>query len=154
MRVIDGKKSDIQFKIALVVSRFNEEITSKLLQGALARLKERGFKDSDITVAHVPGAVEIPIVAQRLAQTGEFEAVVALGAVIRGETTHYDYVCDQVSAGCQQVALHNDTPVIFGVLTTENDAQAEARVGGAHGHKGADAIDAAVETVAVLREIE
>ena len=153
MKTLDASKSDLTFPIALVVSRFNVEITSRLLDGAVRRLRERGFAEEQITVVHVPGAVEIPIVTQRLCQTKQFACVVALGAVIRGETTHYDYVCEQVSQGCQQLALENSTPVIFGVLTTENEAQAFDRVGGQHGHKGQDAVDAAVETVAVLRQI-
>ena len=116
-------------------------------------MREQGFAEDDITIVHVPGAVEIPIAAQRLAQVGIYDAIVALGAVIRGETSHYDYVCEQVSQGCQHVALQNDIPVIFGVLTTENEAQAKDRIGGAHGNKGADAAMAAVETVSVLRQI-
>lgn len=153
MRIIDESKSKLSFKVAVVVSRFNPEITGGLLEGALTRLKELGFPDSDITVAWVPGAIEIPITAQRLAQLGTFEAIIALGAVIRGETSHYDYVCEQASQGCLNVSLQNDIPVIFGVLTTENDEQAKDRIGGRHGHKGRDAVDSAVEVVAVLRKI-
>ena len=153
MRIIDEKATKHQFAIGFVVSRFNEGFTRPLLDGALARLKERGFEEADITVVWVPGAVEIPIAAQRLAQLGTLEAIIALGAVIRGETTHYDYVCSQVSEGCQTVALQNDVPVIFGVLTTENEAQAQDRIGGKHGHKGHDAVDAAIEIVSTLRQI-
>lgn len=153
MKVIDSQKGAIQFPVAIVVSRFNHEVTGKLLEGALGRLRERNFSEEQITVVWVPGAVEIPLAAQRLAQTGRYNALIALGAVIRGETTHYDYVCDQVSQGCSQVALQNDVPVVFGVLTTENEAQAFDRTGGKHGHKGADAVDAAVEMVLTLREI-
>lgn len=141
------------FPVAIVVSRFNETITEKLLDGALGRLEALGFAQSDITVVHVPGAVEIPLVAQRLAGTGSYQAIITLGAVIRGETTHYDYVCEQVSQGCQQVSLQEDLPVIFGVLTTENQQQALDRVGGAKGHKGADAVDAAVEMVSLLANL-
>jgi 6,7-dimethyl-8-ribityllumazine synthase len=152
MRTITGR-SENNFPVALVVSRFNEEITKPLLDGALSRLADLGFEPNQITVAWVPGAVEIPIAAQRLAQLGTFDAIVCLGAVIRGETTHYDYVCEQASQGCQHVALQNDIPVIFGVLTTENEEQARDRIGGKHGHKGRDAVDAAVDIVSVLRQI-
>lgn len=153
MKVIDCKNKKGTFPIAIIVSRFNEEITAPLLHGALERLKELDFAPASVRVVHVPGAVEIPIAAQRIAHQGNVGAIIALGAVIRGETTHYDYVCEMVSQGCQQIALQNDLPVIFGVLTTENEAQARDRIGGAHGHKGRDAVDAAVEMVAVLGEI-
>lgn len=153
MKTIDGRGDKKTFSVGIVVSRFNEEITGGLLEGALKRLEELDFKSEQITVAWVPGAIEIPLATQRLAQQGKFEAIVCLGAVIRGETTHYDYVCSQVSEGCQHVALQNDVPVIFGVLTTENEAQAKDRIGGRHGHKGRDAIDAAAEMVSVLRQI-
>lgn len=141
------------YNIALVVSHFNEEITQALYEGAVARLQELGFANEHITVVWVPGAVEIPLTAQRLARADGYEAIICLGAVIRGETTHYDYVCEQVSMGCQKVALENDVPVIFGVLTTENEEQAHDRIGGKHGHKGRDAVDAALEMVSVLRQI-
>ncbi len=153
MPLLDASQSKITFSTAIVVSRFNTEVTEKLLEGARARLVERGFEPGLITVVYVPGAVEIPLAAQRLAQTGLHKAIICLGAVIRGETTHYDYVCDQVSQGCAQVALQFDLPVIFGVLTTENEAQALDRVGGRHGHKGRDAVDTAVEMVSVLSQI-
>src|SRR5262249_4934638 len=100
----------------------------------------------------VPGAIEIPIMVQRLAKTTRYEAIIALGAVIRGETTHYDYVCQQVSYGCQRLALDYNLPVIFGVLTTDTEEQALDRVGGQHGHKGRDAVDTAIEMVKVLRK--
>lgn len=132
------------FPIALVVSSFNEPITTALKEGALQRLAEYGFKANEITLIEVPGAVEIPYVAQMLAQKNEVQSIIALGAVIRGDTTHYDYVCDQVSQGCQRVMLDYTLPVIFGVLTTENEAQAWDRLGGNHGHKGKDAVDCAL----------
>lgn len=153
MKIIQQRDSKLTFPLAIVVSRFNEEVTLRLLDGALSRAKEAGFGDKELTVVWVPGAVEIPVTAQRLAQLGIYEAIVCLGAVVRGETTHYDYVCEQVSQGCQQVALQNDVPVIFGVLTTENEEQALDRAGGKHGHKGRDAVDAAREMVAVLRQL-
>lgn len=135
---------------AIVVSEFNPEITSKLLEGALTRFAEKGIPRAHIKVVKVPGAIEIPLVAQILAQRKIYAAIIALGAVIRGETTHYDYVCQQVSDGCQKVMLDHNLPVIFGVLTTENDEQALARVGGANGHKGKDAADAAMAMHEVL----
>jgi len=153
MRVIDCKNDHLTFSLAIVVSRFNEEVTGGLLMGAVSRLKELDFATDQVTVVWVPGAVEIPLVAQKLAQTKRYQAIIALGAVIRGETTHYDYVCNQVSEGCQRVSLDEKLPVIFGVLTTENEEQALDRIGGKHGHKGRDAVDAAVEVVSALRQI-
>ena len=144
---------DLRFPIGIVVSRFNREITDKLLGGALSRLRERDFLDSDITVVSVPGAIEIPIAAQRLAQLGTLSAIIALGAVIQGETLHFDYVCEQVSQGCSHVSLQNDIPVIFGVLTTHTEEEALERAGGKYGHKGIEAVDTAVDIVSVLRQI-
>lgn len=141
------------FNVAIVRSRFNEGITDKLLAGALQRLTELGFSAAQITAVDVPGAVELPLIAQRFAQTKKYQAIIALGAVIRGETTHYDYVCEQASQGCQQVMLTYDLPVVFGVLTTENEQQALDRVGGKHGHKGVEAADVAVEMVRLLQTI-
>lgn len=132
------------FPIALIVSQFNESITHALKEGALHRLKELGFQSHDITLVEVPGAVEIPFAANLLAQKKQQHVIIALGAIIRGETSHYDYVCQQVSQGCQRVMLDHNIPVIFGVLTTENDAQAWDRLGGRHGHKGKDAVDCAL----------
>jgi 6,7-dimethyl-8-ribityllumazine synthase len=153
MRTLDESKTRSAFPIAFVVSRFNPEITGALLEGALVRSRELGFTDQQMTVVWVPGAVELPIAAQRLAQLGIYDAIVVLGAVIRGETTHHHFVAEQASQGCQQVALQNDIPVIFGVLTTENEEQAHDRIGGKHGHKGKDSVDAAMEIVSVLRQI-
>jgi 6,7-dimethyl-8-ribityllumazine synthase len=153
MRIITAHDLKTQFNIALIVSRFNEEVSSKLVEGAVARLKELAFSDEQITLVWVPGAVEIPVVAQRLARTNSYEVIVCLGAVIRGETGHYDYVCQQVSHGCQQVALDEDIPIIFGVLTTDDEGQALARAGGSHGHKGREAVDAAFEMASIMRQI-
>ena len=150
MKIIEGTSG--RFPIALVVSRFNSEVTDQLLKGAIERLKELDFQDSDILIVKVPGAIEIPVVAQRLAQQGVYSAIVALGAVIRGDTSHFDYVCEQVSDGCRHIALQYDLPVIFGVLTTDTDEQALARVTPTN-HKGREAIDAAVETVSVLKTL-
>jgi len=153
MNIITPQKIKEHFNIGIVVSRFNSEITEALLDGALKRLKELEFVNEHITVVWVPGAVEIPLMAQQLVKTDTYEAVICLGAVIRGETSHYDYVCQQVSHGCQKVALENQIPVIFGILTTETEEQALDRVGGKHGHKGEDAVNAAMEMVSVLRQI-
>lgn len=141
-------------KFAIVVSEFNPSITEKLLQGALSRLHECGISQDHITVIHVPGAVEIPLTAQLLARSHYYRAIICLGAVIRGETSHYDYVCEQVSQGCQQIMLDFSIPVIFGVLTTETEAQAQERVGGTQGHKGIDAANAALTMVAVVDRLQ
>ena len=140
-------------RIAIICSQFNQDITEALYKGALAQLLAQGVLEANIGSWQVPGAVEIPIVAQRLAKTLNYDAIITLGAVIRGDTTHYDYVCQQVSQGCQQVALSTDTPVIFGILTTENEAQAWERLGGVHGHKGVDAANTALAIWEVLRAI-
>jgi 6,7-dimethyl-8-ribityllumazine synthase len=137
-----------QFNLAIVTSRFNEEITGLLYQHALQRLKQLDFSDEQITSIWVPGAVEIPLAAQRLAQTNRYAAILCYGAVIRGETDHYDYVCQQVSMGCQHVALEFNLPVLFGVLTTENEEQALARQ-----TKGSEVVDAAMDMLAVLQQI-
>ena len=141
------------FPIAIIVSIFNEPITTALKEGALERLMELGFRAKDIIVIDVPGAVEIPLVANILAKKNQVQAVIALGAVIRGETSHYDYVCEQVSQGCQRVMLDHNLPVIYGVLTTENEAQAWDRLGGNHGHKGREAAECAVMMHSVTQQL-
>lgn len=143
----------MSISLAIVSSRFNAEVTDLLLEGALERLQELDYDLEKVPVYQVPGAVEIPLIAKKLAKSKHYHAVVCLGAVIRGETTHYDYVCDQVSQGCQQVMLEHELPIIFCVLTTENKAQALDRCGGAHGHKGRDAIDCALEMAALMEKI-
>jgi len=151
MPIIKEKPLKTSPRIAIVISRFNEEVTEKLLEGAQQRLRELAVNDE--LVVWVPGAVEIPLIAKRLAITKKVDAIIALGAVIRGDTTHYDYVCKQVSDGCQAISLQNDLPVIFGILTTENEQQALDRVGGAHGHKGRDAVDAAFAMLSLLEQL-
>lgn len=153
MQILNVQNIPGRFSIAIIVSRFNQEITQKLYDGAIKRLEELDFDTQQITVVWVPGAVEIPLTAQRLAKTEKFEAIICLGAVIQGETKHFDYVCQQVSDGCQRVALDYDLPVIFGVLTTDTEEQAYDRVGGKHGHKGRAAVDTAFELISVLRQI-
>lgn len=140
------------FPIAIVVSQFNHAITQELLAGAMKHLKTKGFNEHDITLVEVPGAIEIPLIVKKLAKKEQYAAIIALGAVIRGETTHYDYVCQQVSDGCQRVMLKFETPVIFGVLTTENEEQAWDRLGGKHGHKGVDAVDCALAMHSILQQ--
>lgn len=140
----------MNFTFAIVVSEFNENITNELLLGALEKFREFGFKEKNISVVHVPGAIEIPLVAKLLAKSGKFNAIVCLGAVIRGETSHYDYVCEQVSQGCQRVMLDYDLPIIFGILTTENEEQAHDRIGGKEGHKGKEAAETAVKMAKIL----
>ncbi|WP_119344704.1 6,7-dimethyl-8-ribityllumazine synthase [Facilibium subflavum] len=130
-------------KIAIAVSEFNHLITDKLLQGALDEAENQGITTP--FVVKVPGAVELPFAAQQLAKTKKYDAIVLLGCVIRGQTDHYDYVCQQVSQGTQQVMMHYDLPVIFGVLTTHDKEQALARSGGERGNKGAYAVNAAIE---------
>ncbi len=128
---------------AIVLSEFNEPVTERLLAGAQARVTELGLDESCVDLYRVPGAVEIPLTAQWLAKTDHYSVIIALGCVIRGETGHYDYVCEQVSQGCQQMSLQYNLPVVFAVLTTDTEAQALARSGGEHSDKGADAIDVA-----------
>lgn len=153
MRIITAKDIENPFSVAIVTSRFNEQVTTKLYEGAIQRLKELEIPNNHITAVWVPGAVEIPIVAQQLAETSNYAAIITLGAVIRGETGHYDFVCKQVSDGCQHVALRYNIPIIFGVITTENLEQALDRAGGKHSHKGRESVDAAFEMVSVLQQI-
>jgi len=142
------------YSVALVVSRFNEEVTQALHEGAIQRLQEFEFTDHQITELWVPGAVELPVTARHLAETNQFAAIICLGAVIRGETSHFDYVCQSASYGCQKVAIETGVPVIFGVLTTENKEQALARCGGAKGHKGRESVEAAVDMVEVCKGVK
>lgn len=143
----------VSFPIALVVSKFNSTITSELKKGAKERLIMRGILIEDLYEVEVPGAIEIPLVTLKLAATKKFKAIIVLGAVIRGETDHYDYVCQMVSAGCNKVSLDFEIPIIFGILTTDSEDQAYDRIGGKHGHKGVDAADCAIEMVQILKNI-
>lgn len=146
--------SNIPFPIAVIVSRFNEPVTRLLKSRALARLEACGFTPDLIDVYEVPGAVEIPFVAQQCAKLNKYEAIACFGVVIRGETGHYDWVCEQASQGCQRVMLDYEVPVIFGVLTTENQAQAMARADGTKQDTGASYIDAAIEMAALARQFK
>jgi 6,7-dimethyl-8-ribityllumazine synthase len=136
--------------VAIVVSRFHEHVTAKLLRGALAGLEARGVADGAVDVAWVPGAFEIPLVAQRMASTGAYDALICLGAVVRGETAHFDLVAAEAARGAAEVSRETGIPVIFEVLATETLAQAEARAGGPHGNKGWDAANAALEMADLL----
>ena len=142
------------FSIALVVSRFNPLITQRLLDSALARLKALNFSDALIQVIHVPGAVEIPLICKQLAKEQSIKAIITLGCVIRGETSHYDYVCQMVSDDCLSLSMEHNLPIIFGVLTTENAKQALARSGGEHSDKGSESVDAAIEMVELMRNLD
>jgi len=152
MELIEGRPRGDGVRIGIVVSRFNDLVTDRLLAGAVDALRRAGVADEDITVLSVPGAVEIPTAADRLGRGGTVDAIVTLGAVIRGATDHYDHVCSMVAAGVQRVALDHDMPVTFGVLTTETTEQALERAGGKAGNKGADAALAALEMVDLLAQ--
>lgn len=141
-------------KLAIVVSEFNDLITNKMLDGALEEAKANNLTDEQIKVLKVPGAVELPYAAKLLAETGEYQAVVLLGCVIRGETDHYDYVCDQVSYGTQEVMHRYNLPVIFGILTTHNKEQALERVGGKKGHKGKYCVQAAITMAKMKQDLQ
>lgn len=141
-------------RIAIVASRFNSEITQPLVDGGLLRLQQLGIAGDNVALVWVPGAIELPLMAQRMAQTGRYAAIICYGAVIRGDTDHYDTVCQSVAYGCQRVALSQNLPVVFGVLTTHNEEQALARVGGSHGHKGYEAAEAAVAMVQQLEQLD
>ena len=140
-------------KVGIVASRFNEIIVNKLLGGAVDGLIRHGVEDGNITAVWVPGAFEIPTVAQRMAASGKYDAVICVGAVIRGETSHYDYVCNEVSKGIAQVSMTTGTPTLFGIVTTENIEQAIARAGAHAGNKGYDCALSAIEMVNVLGQI-
>ena len=144
MRTLEGK----------VVARFNEFIVSKLVAGARDGLLRHDVKDEDIDLAWVPGAFEIPLIASKMAKSGKYDAVICLGAVIRGATSHYDYVCSEVSKGIASVSLTSDIPVMFGVLTTDNIEQAIERAGTKAGNKGYDCALGAIEMVNLVRQLE
>ncbi len=152
--ILNGDRHDAVAKYAIVVSRYNESITGKLLDGALQTLAGHGVPAEDVDVAWVPGAWEIPLVAKRFAKSGKYVAVLCLGAVIRGETTHDRYINQQVSHSLGQLSLEADLPVLFGVLTCNTLEQAIHRSGGNVGNKGAECAEAALEMVNLLRQID
>lgn len=153
MNVLEGKLTGEGLKIALVASRFNEFITSKLIGGAEDCLKRHGVADNDITLVWVPGAFEIPVVAKKMAMSKEYDAVICLGAVIRGATYHYEMVCNEAAKGIAQASLATDTPVLFGVITTDTIEQAIERAGTKAGNKGYDCAMSAIEMANVLKKI-
>lgn len=154
MNIIEGKLVSDDVKVGIVVARFNEFITSKLLGGAIDGLKRENVKDEDIDVAWVPGAFEIPLIAKKMAESKKYDAVICLGAVIRGATSHYDYVCAEVSKGIAQVSMASAIPVMFGVLTTDTIEQAVERAGTKAGNKGFECAQGAIEMVNLIREMK
>ena len=151
--IIEGNITAKGLRFAIVASRFNEFITSKLLEGARDMLRRHGAEEKAVDVAWVPGAFEIPLAAKKLASCGKYDAVICVGAVIRGATSHYDYVCNEVSKGVAQAGLSTGVPVIFSIVTTENIEQAVERAGTKAGNKGADGAMAAMEMANLLKKI-
>lgn len=154
MKTYEGSLVAKSMKVAIVAARFNEFITSKLIGGAMDGLTRHGVQEDEVHLVWVPGAFEIPLVASKLAKSGKYDAVICLGAVIRGSTSHYDYVCAEVSKGIATVSLDSQIPVLFGVLTTDTIEQAIERAGTKAGNKGYDCALSAVEMVNLIREIE
>ena len=153
MKTLEGQLKADNLKFGIVVGRFNEFISSKLLSGSIDCLVRHGADADNIIVAWVPGAFEIPLVAKKMAAAGKYDAIICLGAVIRGATPHFDYVCAEVSKGIANVSLQYETPISFGVLTTENIEQAVERAGTKAGNKGVDAAMAAIEMADLLKNI-
>ena len=154
MKVYEGNLVSENVKVGIVVARFNEFITSKLLGGAIDGLKRENVKEEDIEVAWVPGAFEIPLIALKMAESKKYDAVICLGAVIRGATSHYDYVCAEVSKGVAQVSMNAGIPVMFGILTTDTIEQAVERAGTKAGNKGFECAQGAIEMVNLIREMK
>ena len=154
MKTLEGKLVASGIRVGVVAARFNEFITSKLLSGAMDGLVRHDVRAEDVHVAWVPGAFEIPLIASKMAKSGKYDAIICLGAVIRGSTSHYDYVCSEVSKGIAAVGLDSGIPVLFGVLTTENIEQAIERAGTKAGNKGYDCALSAIEMVNLIRQIE
>lgn len=154
MNIYEGKLVAENTRIGIVVARFNEFITSKLLGGAVDTLRRHGVDEINIDTAWVPGAFEIPLIAQKMAKSGKYDAVICLGAIIRGSTSHYDLVCNETSKGIAQVSLNSDIPVMFGVITTENIEQAIERAGSKAGNKGSECAEGAIEMINLIRKIE
>ena len=153
MRIYEGNLAAENIRVGIVTARFNEFITSKLLSGAIDCLKRENVKEEQIEVAWVPGAFEIPLIASKMAQSKKYDAVICLGAVIRGSTSHYDYVCSEVSKGIAQASLSSGIPVMFGVLTTDNIEQAIERAGSKAGNKGFECAQGAIEMVNLIRAL-
>jgi 6,7-dimethyl-8-ribityllumazine synthase len=140
-------------RIGIVAARFNDQLVSALLEGCIKRLKELGIQQNRVVIERVPGAFEIPVAAKAMCRTKKYSAIICLGAVVRGETPHFDFVAGQCAGGIARVALEEMIPVILGVLTTNNEKQARERLGGKHGHAGRNAAEAAVEMIAVMNRI-
>jgi len=153
VKYIEGKVVSQGAKVAIIGARFNEFITSKLIGGAIDALVRHDVNEDDITVAWVPGAFEIPLIAQKFAETGEYDAIICVGAVIRGATSHYDIVCNEVAKGIAQVSLKQGIPVLNGVLTTDTIEQAIERAGTKAGNKGFECGTGAIEMVNLIRQI-
>ncbi len=153
VQVKEGKLIGSGIKVGIVVARFNEFICRRLLGGAYDALKRHGVSDDDITTAWVPGSFEIPLIAQKMAESGKYDAVICLGAVIRGATSHYDLVCNEAAKGIAQASLKTGVPVLFGVITTENIEQAIERAGTKAGNKGFDVATSAIEMVNLIKEL-
>ena len=153
-RKLEGERLARGMRVAIVAARFNDFIVEPLLNGAVQLLQKHGAEQRAIKIVHVPGAFELPLVAQKLAKSRHYDAVIALGAVVRGDTPHFDYVAGECAAGLLRVSLDTSVPVIFGVLTTDTVEQATDRAGGKHGNKGADAALTAIEMVALLRSLD
>lgn len=154
MNLLEGNVIGSNLKIGIVASRFNEFIVSKLIGGADDALVRHGVDTEDVDLAWVPGAFEIPVVAQKMAQSGKYDAILCLGAVIKGSTSHYDYVCAEVSKGVAAVGMNTGVPTLFGILTTDNIEQAIERAGTKAGNKGYDVACSAIEMVNLMRQIE
>ncbi|MDE5965522.1 MAG: 6,7-dimethyl-8-ribityllumazine synthase [Lachnospiraceae bacterium] len=155
MKTFEGKVvPQKELKIGIVAARFNEFISSKLVSGAMDGLLRHNVEDENVDIAWVPGAFEIPIIASKMAKSGKYDAIICLGAIIRGTTSHYDYVCNEVSKGIATISLNSGVPVMFGVLTTDNIEQAIERAGTKAGNKGYDCALGAIEMVNLIHEIE
>jgi len=154
MKIYSGNLIPKDVRIGIIVARFNSNITNRLLEGAVDTLKIHEISDDSIDISYVPGAFEIPLIAQKMAKLRKYDAIICLGAVIRGSTSHYDYVCSEVSKGIANVSLNCDIPVMFGVLTTDNIEQAIERSGNKAGNKGSECAEGAIEMINLIREIE
>ncbi|HYR51129.1 MAG TPA: 6,7-dimethyl-8-ribityllumazine synthase [Candidatus Dormibacteraeota bacterium] len=152
-RVLEGTLEGAGLRIAVLLSRFNERVGARLLEGALGALERRGVRARDVLVVKVPGAFELPAVAKRLAASRKHDAIVCLGAVVRGETPHFDYVAGEASRGIARTSYESGVPVLFGVLTTDTEEQALERAGGAHGNKGEEAAEGAIEMARLCRAL-
>ena len=153
MQILKHSRIGNGFKVGIVVAQFNELVTQKLQQGAVSQLEKYGVNSADITVAAVPGALELPRIAKKVANSGKVDGIIALGAVIRGETSHYDYVCAETASGLAQISLNGPVPVMFGVLTTDNTEQALARAGGKAGNKGSECASGLMQVLTVESQI-